>query len=630
MSNIFAQWTRNNSQRVPFVIGTGPIVGGYKNQHLWFTDQFAIECVRDGVIHHYGDALPFDINGRLVISENAVDYWDQDIPFTALRRVAVLDAPPAYVDQGIGFADSGHICGRIDTIVIPGEEWFKEFPLPPDNSVLPIEDFQLFPAATCISVQLVMQLKVPWASVPNFHSFFNYGNAGNDRFRPEKNTGEGSWAIPADLSGVFTSQLSFTDVPLEGETFDFRWTLKPTGEPTGAGYRGWLDQVDLQSNASPTEFDNPLTHVSWLGAAYFNLIALRINHTCDISDTEIINWPNYNPKPPSWSPIPDQFNYDTDLPDTFDVSPYASSVNGPLVNWSLVAPPVGFSIDASGIITAAAGANVGVNNLVVRVENDTGAPGSDGALEWTVQAGEVPLWSVITDIEDRQDSLPKNYDVSGFVSSPSSPITGYSLIAPPTGFSIDASGVITAAAGTTVAAHALTVQATNATGSANSAPFTWTILEPLLEPEWSTIPNQAHFRDELPQTLDASLYVTSNAGPLTSWSLSPIITGFSIDSAGVITATQDAAEQLHTMAVTVNNDSGPATSADFTWDVGVFRLPPQWETIPNRSDRVETLPQDYDVSGYVSTNSGPLVNWVIDPPVAGFVIDQNGVITAGE
>ena len=620
MSNIFAPWVRYNNKRVPLVVGTGPIVGGYKNQHLWFTDKFEIQCVRDGVIHHFGDALPFDVDGRLVVSTNDVDYWDQAIPFTSLNMVAIQDAPVDFIDQGVGFTLAGHLATAINTVIIPGEEWFKEFEVPPPSFFLPIEDFFLDPQTSCFAIQFVFTLKADLATIPDFQTLLSYQDlADANNFRLRTLASVGGLSLIANSGGVFQSRLDWNaGGPLAGDTLDVRWTCKPAGSPEGEGLRGWLNQLDEQSNLIPTEVASPLTHLRYEDQ-YITLVALRINHTCDLTDTEIIDWPNYNPLPPNWSPMPDQFNYVTDLPDTFDVTPYVQSVNGPVVNYSLLAPPVGFTIDSvTGIITAD-GAAEGDYDLTINAENATGAPGSNGAVRWVIDDGEPPLWDPIPDQSTRENNLPTNLDVSGYVNSPTSAITGYSLVAPPAGFTINASGVITVAPGTAVAVHAIVVQATNASGSANSLPFNWEILEELLLPQWGAIPDQENFRDELPQSLPTAPHVTSNNGPLSGWSLSPITTGFSINALGEVVATPAASETVHTMAVTVSNDSGPATSPDFDWTVKVFRLPPQWgDGIPDRSDRINTLPLTYDVSAYVTTNDGPLVDWALDddePPV---------------
>jgi hypothetical protein len=59
--------------------------------------------------------------------------------------------------------------------------------------------------------------------------------------------------------------------------------------------------------------------------------------------------------------------------------------------------------------------------------------------------------------------------------------------------------------------------------------------------------------------------------------------------------------------------------------------PPVWDVpgIPDRTDAEATLPQEYNVSGYVTSppGSGPLRDWQIVPPVTGFYIDDAGTIT---
>jgi hypothetical protein len=218
--------------------------------------------------------------------------------------------------------------------------------------------------------------------------------------------------------------------------------------------------------------------------------------------------------------------------------------------------------------------------------------------------------------------------VSGYVTSNAGPLSTWSLITPPAGFTISGAGVITAAAGTAVTTHSLTVRVSNDVGSAD-ATFTWNILEELLVPQWTTIPNQSDRIDTLPQTLSAALYATSNAGDLINWRLASAPSGFSINSSsGLITAAASAGVGGHSLRVGVTNSIGESLSNTFTWTVLEELLPPQWSTIPNRSDDDNTLPQTYDVSGYVTSNSGALDTWSLPGAPAGFVINQSGVITA--
>jgi len=92
--------------------------------------------------------------------------------------------------------------------------------------------------------------------------------------------------------------------------------------------------------------------------------------------------------PPTWSTIPSQ-NTTNSVNRTLDVTPYASSSAGPLVNWALVSPPAGFTINSTtGIITCAAGTTPNTYAITARVSNDDGSS-SSSPFSWTVNAAVV-------------------------------------------------------------------------------------------------------------------------------------------------------------------------------------------------------------------------------------------------
>ena len=61
-------------------------------------------------------------------------------------------------------------------------------------------------------------------------------------------------------------------------------------------------------------------------------------------------------------------NGDDELPVQLDVSPYVTSNSGPLTGWALVAPPAGFSINASGVITVAGGTAPSTYSITVEAD----------------------------------------------------------------------------------------------------------------------------------------------------------------------------------------------------------------------------------------------------------------------
>jgi hypothetical protein len=333
--------------------------------------------------------------------------------------------------------------------------------------------------------------------------------------------------------------------------------------------------------------------------------------------------------PPQWSTIPAQSTEEQLLPVVLDVKPYVTSNHGSLVSWSLPGAPSGYSIDSNGIITVASGRPLGAVAITVSVSNDTGS-GSSTPFTWTIlEEPLVPQWSTIPGRQDRENNLPQNYDVSGYVTTNSGALTGWTLVAPPTGFTISGAGVITAAAGTTVAAHSLTVRVSNDEGSNDSAAFIWEVQEELLAPQWSTVPNQSDRINTLPQTLDTSNYVTSNAGTLILYRFDSAPSGFSISStSGVITANASAGVAVHSLRVGVTNSIGESLSNTFSWTILEELLPPQWSTIPNQTTDDTDLPDTLNVAPYVTSNSGALDTWSLPSAPAGYTITQAGVITA--
>ena len=359
-------------------------------------------------------------------------------------------------------------------------------------------------------------------------------------------------------------------------------------------------------------------------------LQVRVTNNTGTASSNIFSWQiDSFYLPPVWDTIPDQSTEEQLLPVALDVEPYVTSNHGLLVNWSLVSPPSGFTINQNGVISVSAGRTVGDYEIIARVGNDSGTSDS-AAFTWSIlEEPLVPQWETIPNQQTREDILPQNLDVSQWVTSNAGSLTAWELVAPPTGFSINGAGLITVAAGTAVAVHPLTVRVSNDIGSSDSAQFTWEVQEELLPPQWQTVPGRSDRINVLPQPYAMSFYVTSNAGTLISWRLASSPPGFSINvSSGVITATAGAGLGDHSLRVGVTNSQGESLSNTFTWTILEELLPPQWQTIPPKTTAAEDLADTYDVSPYVTSNSGPLDTWSLLTPPAGFSINQSGVVTA--
>lgn len=106
MSNIFQPLVRDTAGVIPMNIGVGPLVDPVKNQGLNLDATGAVYAVSGGAIDHYSSALPFDVNGRLVVSAAPKTYVDQTIPFTATGAVAT-GGVKSFIGQGIAYDAAG-------------------------------------------------------------------------------------------------------------------------------------------------------------------------------------------------------------------------------------------------------------------------------------------------------------------------------------------------------------------------------------------------------------------------------------------------------------------------------------------------------------------------------------------
>ena len=92
------------TSRLPLV-GGDLIVDPVKYHALRLDDQGQVYAVLDGAIDHYASGLPFDAEGRLVVSTDSVVRWDQGTAFAANGGVCVEGVAGAdRYDQGAAYA----------------------------------------------------------------------------------------------------------------------------------------------------------------------------------------------------------------------------------------------------------------------------------------------------------------------------------------------------------------------------------------------------------------------------------------------------------------------------------------------------------------------------------------------
>ena len=109
MSNIFTYLSRGTGA-LAFNIGSGALGAVVKSQHLNLDDVGGVYAVLDGTITHYGAGLPFDADGRLVVSEGAVARVDQTMPFTASGAVSIeTGVAGTRVSQGLFYGATNQL-----------------------------------------------------------------------------------------------------------------------------------------------------------------------------------------------------------------------------------------------------------------------------------------------------------------------------------------------------------------------------------------------------------------------------------------------------------------------------------------------------------------------------------------
>ena len=109
MSNIFTYLVRSTLGAIPVDLGSGVTDNPMASQGLNLDSTGAIYAVADGVIDHYHQGLPFDENGRLVVTEDPKVRVDQSIPFSVDGFMCLGDEGISYISQGLAYTALGAI-----------------------------------------------------------------------------------------------------------------------------------------------------------------------------------------------------------------------------------------------------------------------------------------------------------------------------------------------------------------------------------------------------------------------------------------------------------------------------------------------------------------------------------------
>jgi len=328
-----------------------------------------------------------------------------------------------------------------------------------------------------------------------------------------------------------------------------------------------------------------------------------------------------------------------------------TNINSVTTGYSLLSPPSGASINASGVITwtptQSQSHSTNVFTTVVTNNNpyDLANPKLTATNSFTVVVKEVNVAPALGSISPRTVNELAMLTVTNAATEANvnSVTTGYSLLSPPSGASINASGVITWTPSqsqshstnvlTTVVMNSNPYDSVNPTLTATNS-FTVVVKEVNVAPTLGSI---------APQTVNelATLTVTNAAtetnvnSVTTGYSLLSPPNGASINASGVITWTpsqsQSHSTNVFTTVVTNNNPYdlvNPMLTATNSFTVIVKEvnvapvLPLQNNT--NVNELATLLVTNTAVEP--NTNSASMGYGLINPP-AGATIDTNGVIT---
>jgi hypothetical protein len=81
MALIFAPLVRLNDGKLPLSVGTGGFTPENYYLGMGVSPTGRVYAVLDGVIAHYSHGLPFDTDGRLVVSQTTPQRYDMSVPF---------------------------------------------------------------------------------------------------------------------------------------------------------------------------------------------------------------------------------------------------------------------------------------------------------------------------------------------------------------------------------------------------------------------------------------------------------------------------------------------------------------------------------------------------------------------
>ena len=223
----------------------------------------------------------------------------------------------------------------------------------------------------------------------------------------------------------------------------------------------------------------------------------------------------------------------------------------------------GITINSStGEVTVGAETAVGNYSINVAVSNKAGSSVFPAILTVTVLSSpEAPSALVYSPNSFNAVAGETTISATPSINDGGATITGYTIQSAPSGITINSSGVITVGSSTAVGTYVLSVDVTNSVGTTSFANvITITVFSP-------TAPVSISYSNaslDVPNSQSASSVtptIDDGGSAITKIEFINPVSGITISSNGVITATDDAAEGSHILSIRLTNGIG---STDFT------------------------------------------------------------------
>ena len=379
---------------------------------------------------------------------------------------------------------------------------------------------------------------------------------------------------------------------------------------------------------TPTEAQGPATNVLVTVATDRGEPPLSTTN----SFTVVVNEVNH---PPVLLPQPDLSVPELVL---LTVTNAASDIDLPAntLTYSLINPPVGATIDASGVITwLPLETQSPGTNLFITVVTDNGTPALSATNQFTVVVTEVNSAPSLSAQPDRAVAELATLVVTNAATDSDRPVNvlSYTLLNAPEGAVIDSNGVITwtpteaQGPGTNVIITVVTDDGVPALSVTNS--FTVVVSEINVAPELPPVPQQEVFELSTLTVTNTASDIDQPANAL-SYALLTAPAGATISANGVITWAPGESDGPATNSfVTVVTDNGiPALSATNQFTV-IVREVNEAPTLPSQANRTLSGLESLVVTNTASDTDVPansIAYQLVNAP-AGAIISGNGVIT---